>query len=367
MQSRQKILPLTSMRFFAALYVVIFHTFPEITSARHPGRFVQTGFVSVSFFFVLSGYILTVAYLKDEQPLRVVGFWLARLARIYPLFLATLLLATPLFTATWVHRLGMRGALYMTCKVLLGNCLMLQVWDVHLRGIDNPNWSIAVEMFFYLIFPALAILFRSRTSRSLAIIAITSYAVGLLLVLGTMRARLPEVNIKLMPILHLHEFVEGVCVGMIVARLQGKTRQTLERISSVLLVSSAVVFAAVVFFSQNVPYLLLHDGLLSPLFLTVIVALAIGEGPMHRALSLQWLVLLGEGSFALYLIHVPLWSLARHLPRGRSISLYPFIIGGIVILSVLSYCTLEDPLRRCILEVFHGKPEETSRISARPQ
>lgn len=67
MQGQQRILPLTSLRFFAALFVVFFHTTPLALRARLPGVIAQTlglGFTSVSFFFTLSGYILAIVYLS---------------------------------------------------------------------------------------------------------------------------------------------------------------------------------------------------------------------------------------------------------------------------------------------------------------
>lgn len=63
-----KILPLTSARFFAALYVVLYHTALGVPSLRKYGgafrRVIEMGNISVSFFFMLAGFILALVYLK---------------------------------------------------------------------------------------------------------------------------------------------------------------------------------------------------------------------------------------------------------------------------------------------------------------
>src|ERR1700760_2252759 len=68
----EKIHALTSLRFFAALYVVLYHTLwfaiPSITPSSIVGRILSLGFLSVSFFFLLSGYILALVYLRDGRP-----------------------------------------------------------------------------------------------------------------------------------------------------------------------------------------------------------------------------------------------------------------------------------------------------------
>jgi peptidoglycan/LPS O-acetylase OafA/YrhL len=72
-QVSEKIHALTSLRFFAALYVVSYHTIhassflPRI-SGTIVDKVVSLGYVSVSFFFLLSGYILSMVYLRRGGP-----------------------------------------------------------------------------------------------------------------------------------------------------------------------------------------------------------------------------------------------------------------------------------------------------------
>ncbi len=95
----ERIHALTSLRFFAALFVVFYHTLwfaiPGLTQTSIAGRVVSLGYLSVGFFFLLSGYILSIVYLRDDQPVSKRSFYAARFARVYPLFFVTLVAGTP--------------------------------------------------------------------------------------------------------------------------------------------------------------------------------------------------------------------------------------------------------------------------------
>jgi peptidoglycan/LPS O-acetylase OafA/YrhL len=359
----QKILPLTSLRFFAALYVVLFHTLSELHSADSSscfGRFIGLGYISVSFFFVLSGYILALVYLKNGNALRAERFWIARFARIYPLFLLTLLLDTPLFFLGHARRLGYHASLIVTSKVLLANCLLIQAWKVSLRGIDNPNWSLSAEAFFYALFPLIALVLAQRGSKTLAIVMLASYVTGLALVLTAYQFHLPEQSVKFSPLLHLHEFVVGICSGLLIMRIANEQSLSLSKASNYLLCSSAIAFFLFAMTAHHVPYLLIHDGLLSPLYVIVIVSASSGRGFMQRFLSHPGLVVLGEASFAIYLLHFPLWGLAKHTPIGHKLITYPLYLAATIGISIVSFYLVETPSRICLLagiesRLNHGK------------
>ena len=87
MQDARDIRPLTSLRFFAAMWVVAFHYWPNLSSVMPP--LVAKGYLGVELFFVLSGFILCHVYLDSvaDGGFRYGSFLWARLARIYPLHL----------------------------------------------------------------------------------------------------------------------------------------------------------------------------------------------------------------------------------------------------------------------------------------
>src|SRR5580698_8802877 len=87
---------LTGARFVAALLVVCFHFVP--LAPGWVNSILRNGYLGVPFFFVLSGFILTYNYASDPQQ-RIVArsFWMARFARIYPIYLVALVLSLPFF------------------------------------------------------------------------------------------------------------------------------------------------------------------------------------------------------------------------------------------------------------------------------
>jgi peptidoglycan/LPS O-acetylase OafA/YrhL len=145
---------LTSVRFFAALWVVLFHH-QEVVSWPVPVLAVaQHGSLGVSLFFVLSGFILTYTYHGTFQPGTVLrrypSFLWARFSRIYPMYLFSVVLYTPL--ALWgnlqAHGVGVTAASW------LANAGMVQsLWPdvVLLWGWNRSLWSIPTEFVFYLM------------------------------------------------------------------------------------------------------------------------------------------------------------------------------------------------------------------------
>jgi hypothetical protein len=93
MQDAANIRPLTSLRFFAALWVVLYHYWPKLDVRPSPRCWLSKGYLGVELFFVLSGFILCHVYLTalGEERFRYGSFLWNRLARVYPLHLATLL------------------------------------------------------------------------------------------------------------------------------------------------------------------------------------------------------------------------------------------------------------------------------------
>ena len=90
---RAMINTLTSLRFIFALMVFGAHCYT--IDKFFDTHFFKEGFVGVSFFFVLSGFIIAYNYQKkfSENKITKRAFWVARIARIYPLHWLTLLLS----------------------------------------------------------------------------------------------------------------------------------------------------------------------------------------------------------------------------------------------------------------------------------
>ena len=122
---RSRLEALTGMRALAALNILFFHfSDPKIFGPFAP--VVDNGYVSVSFFLLLSGFVLAYNYREraDRGLMRARTFWKARFSRIYPVYLFSLLMSVIVLTQEW--RLRPHGE--FTWGVVL-TLLLAQGWS----------------------------------------------------------------------------------------------------------------------------------------------------------------------------------------------------------------------------------------------
>jgi peptidoglycan/LPS O-acetylase OafA/YrhL len=158
MDSPAHIKPLTSLRFFAAAWVVVFHYWPHLAVNGPMPPLVAKGYLGVECFFVLSGFILCHVYLPafEQGRFKYGDFLWARIARIYPLHLATLVAMGVM--AAVALALGMSvDPNVLSWGALPANLTLTQAWGfAPVAGWNHPSWSISAEWFAYLTFPAFA-------------------------------------------------------------------------------------------------------------------------------------------------------------------------------------------------------------------
>jgi peptidoglycan/LPS O-acetylase OafA/YrhL len=355
--SRRSPLPaLTSLRFFAAMEVVIFHFF-YFQQSDFLHSLMSGGRQAVTFFFVLSGFILTYVYSENDSQagINVTNreFWRARFARIMPTYWLGLLIAFPVFAYSALIS-GMSPVREFLQGLLL--CLpgVQAWWPPAALAWNPPAWSLSVEMFFYLLFPVLARAV-SRLSVYQLLATILSLVVGAS-VLVEMIMPGPDMPssafnpILLNPVLHLPDFL----LGMTVARAF-LFNPPLSAISHLLLFIGASLAAIIIIGARaSLPWWSSSNTVLAPLFGMTIFGAARMATPM-KILVLPPLPLLGEASYALYILHSPLlfwwdWTQRKILmvtfPTVMSFILY---CAGCIIASILTFLFFEKPLREKIL------------------
>lgn len=340
---------LTGLRFLAALHVVTYHALRPalVDAAPGPAAFLQSGPTAVTLFFVLSGFVLVHAYGSAPAPR---PFLAARMARLVPLYWAALALALPLGLAARARGI-VDDPLGAGSLALVATGLQAWVPDAALRW-NPPAWSLSCELFFYLLFPALVRQVARLGPRGAIVLGAGAWLIGAALPLVYLALapdglaaplitdEAPWLNaVKLSPLARLPDFVVGVVAGQLFA--------TGRRVGAALGLG-ALLLTLLVAGSGAVPSLVLHNGLLAPLFALFIAWLASSAGPLSRALSGRALGLLGESSYALYLLHVPLMMWAMALTRTRALppSVALVAVGLAIPLSVVAHLALERPARR---------------------
>jgi peptidoglycan/LPS O-acetylase OafA/YrhL len=157
MRDGEHIRPLTSLRFFAALWVVLFHYWPKLDGPAMPA-IIERGYLGVELFFTLSGFILCHVYLRrfGEGGFAYGSFLWNRLARVYPLHIACLVGIGALALAAGALGFGVDQNI-LAWNALPANLLLVHAWGfAPVAGWNHPSWSISAEWFAYLSFPAFA-------------------------------------------------------------------------------------------------------------------------------------------------------------------------------------------------------------------
>jgi peptidoglycan/LPS O-acetylase OafA/YrhL len=369
----EKLHALTSLRFFAALFVLSYHTlmigrFPDIVPPNSfLGHFLNLGCVSVSFFFLLSGYILSMVYLKAGRAVRVGSFYRARFARVYPLYFLTLVADTPNLLAPRIIKYGLKSALLKTTVTFLGNAFLIQAWFVVLRGINNPNWSLSVEAFFYLIFPAIGVVLWKLRGVKFWLAGAALYVVGQLIVAFAAR-HIAGSTPQFLAFLHPETFALGILLASWQVRSErGVAVRANPWVLSLVTGSAMLASFLVVYFYAYMPWVNMYDGLLAPIFACIIWAFSHSEWAPAKLLSAPWLVVLGEASFGLYLIHMPILHVFEHMGWSLIPMLYPVYLAVCIGLSVLSFYYFETPMRKWILKRGHVHVKETMEMASDAQ
>jgi peptidoglycan/LPS O-acetylase OafA/YrhL len=151
---------LTGARFFAAGSVVAFHYGHDPLAAILPlfGSLAAMGPAAVSFFYVLSGAVLTWGATgadgRSARPVRT--FWVQRAARILPAYFTALVISLPTFAAA-VLKIHPGGGGYARIVAGIVACtILVQAFLPPLSaGLNTPGWSISCEAFFYAVWPRL--------------------------------------------------------------------------------------------------------------------------------------------------------------------------------------------------------------------
>ncbi len=353
--ARPGIPALTSLRFFAALWIVLFHI-REIGLWRGgPALYravISLGYLGVSLFFVLSGFILVYVYAGRAVSKR--RFWQARFARVYPAYLFSLLLTAPSIV-------GMLPILRLThgspAVAIASFPLLLEAWlprDLFFWNV--VAWSLSVEVFFYFVFPFALPLLERTSNQALRLWLLGAWLLSLSITF-TYFLRRPDgaawpnsqdnflfwLNVvRFNPLVRLPEFLLGMGAGMVFLRARSQPR------SWPVLAGLGLLVIGVIF-QRWIPYPVMHSGLLGPAFALLIYGFA-ARPVWSGLLAAKPLVLLGEASYSLYLLHVfpiALMVFAFHLDQSPHLA---FVIGlylvAVLLASIGVYLGLENPLRK---------------------
>lgn len=332
---------LTATRGFAALMVVFFHFSNDVFPINYFEQFFSGGNIAVSYFFVLSGFVMYLAY--EQEQVSYKEFMKRRVGRIAPLYLFALLITIlPPLLSFFIkskpleHEFGLK---------LFLNLEFLQAYvPGYTLTMNIPGWSLSVEMFFYMLFPLLLYLMRKNVNRFilLAILFwVVSQAIHLWLVSRYPSAK-PAMHdfIYYNPVFHLNQFMLGICGGYFAGYFKEKNIK----------LPSLLLFAGIVLLVNYFPRTIsAHNGLFAPFFLLFIISITTKQPGW---LKTKPMVFLGEISYGIYILQLPIYYYVSLINKHRlpltGIAYFAIYLAVLILVCTACYYLIEKPMRKWV-------------------
>ncbi len=339
------LLALNFFRFIAAILVVIYHMSPSSWHSKY--WITNLGSEMVTFFFVLSGFVMVISHYNKTHE-SIMSFYRLRFARIYPIYLVVLGLLinhdTHLFD-------------------IFLNIFLLQAFaPSHSIAINVPAWSLSAEWFFYILFPFLLICYRKNSITLNSCIVVSAF--GMTYCLFKFWFQRFEGNdliynelLNYFPLVHLCSFILGNYIGIIYLKTQNIT---LSKLVSNLL--SVVVLTWVIYDLKNgyskKAYLLDNFTWSSIGYSFSFAALVFGfavckNSVLSNMLRNKYCIRLGDMSYSIYLLQsIAYGKLINQILLLSSSDLVrvfvPLVI--LIIISYFSYVYIEVPGKKLLIK-----------------
>lgn len=347
---------LTGIRTFLAVGILFFHYTPPHADYIRP--LIEAGFTYIGCFLLISGFVLSYNYAHRADTVKVGRFYAARGSRLYPVYLLSLIVSLGMLHAEWLAR---PHGEFWTGFVLTP--LLLQGWSPTLATFWNTvAWTLSTEAMLYLAFPFIN---RSKwwptDSRKLLLLFFGFWCCELtmpILYMALNPDHLSHIDryssaywlrlYKYTPLAYVPIFMAGVTLGRL-----NNARPLADR-TKMWMATGAGVFILLCFYLAvpRLPYVLLHGGLLTPVFGTLIVGLT-GVHWLSRVLGWGPMGVFGRASFCLYLLHFNTWNMLHehHVPQHLHLeALDPWLSYALILLvAYLAYRYVERPVQGYLL------------------
>ena len=341
---------LTSLRFIFAMMVFFAHcyTIDNIFDIH----FFKEGFVGVSFFFVLSGFIIAYNYQDklSEGKITKRSFWVARIARIYPLHWLTLFIAVALGN----YAIGAGATDW--CKHFFASLTLTNAYipqDNYFFSFNSPSWSLCCEQFFYICFPFLVPLVKSYKKLFCFFLICT-----IVVIVGMYFT--PTESIKgywyVNPITRFPDFIVGILLFRLYDYLKKQNITTCQ--GNMIEFASIAVFLGFYLYAAEIPKVYRYSCYYWLPVALILISFSLQKGVVSKLLSNRFLVIGGEISYSFYLIHLlVLQSYTEWLKgSGYLINWYisiPLLLCITILLSLLSYYYFEKPMNKLVKKLLN--------------
>ena len=325
---------LDGLRGLAVSVVVVFHFWPSVL----PG-----GFIGVSLFFALSGYLITSTVLRERDRtggFSIGKFYVRRIRRLLPASLLTVAgvivfwRAMGWFTVSAAHE-------SVTAVAQVAN--WGQLFGGHAYGQDADAspllhfWSLAIEEQFYWVFPLLAAVFASRRNFGLALWALFGASIAV-----TALNAGNAVVVYYSTFTRAGEVLAGAVAAVALHRRSVSAGAT--RFAGVVGACGAIALILVSRLTSLDTTVYSRGGLLAVGVLSAVTVAAVSRArAVSRLLDVAPMAWLGTRSYGIYLFHWPIVVALRELKVGAAgLIAVPLTLA----LTVVSFHFLEMPIRQ---------------------
>lgn len=299
--------PLTGVRFFLALGVVLFHFQLQWTLSGDSGL-LDRARLGVDVFFILSGFILTHVYLQGDEAPNYRRFLAARFARIYPAHLFILLAILGMVLVAPLIGVGLEPGRFNPTD-FVGTLLLVSAWFPRETLVEwnGPAWSLSAEWFAYLAFPAYAAIALRLRAKPWVIIALAG--IVFIVLDGVYRTQfgrvLPRAEDSMGILRIIPEFLYGIGLYYLGVRWTPSAKVA---------IAGALAATAVLLALMQIGA---DDRLVVVAAGPFVLSLALlAKARVRTFLSHPTVLFAGEASFALYLVHMPILMVWRNAAQA---------------------------------------------------
>ena len=360
----RRLAPVTSLRFFAAGLIVLHHSRGIFGIPAAVGEYFNFA-QAVSFFFVMSGFVLAYVYPSLNGRANRAQFFLARITRLWPLHIAMFLLAVALIP--WKD---LTNGAQSSIGIVLANLFLVQAWIPlwsYMCSFNAPSWYVSTQISLYLLFPIM-IWKWDRTWHwklllsFLLLVAIFDYCRFLNITAG-MTGGISYVGLAhINPLSRLFEFTLGMTAAKAFLSIAApyKARPvigtsveglTLLAVIGIMIITSFISLQGLNLSPTEIMWV--RGGGVSSLFFAIfILVIAMEQGALSNILAKRPFVLLGEMSYAIFMLHTILlrsrtiWLLLARVPESIQYALYWVLLLAV---SYILWRFVENPCRAFLM------------------